>query len=83
MKRLLGLLAVSMLFLTACGNYKGTVIEKTDTSFILEVTSDNSETETPVHEEIHLIDPTKFRGSASSFEELKEGDRVTVVPAKL
>ncbi|TWT00571.1 hypothetical protein [Planomicrobium sp. CPCC 101079] len=83
MKRLLGLLIGSMLFLAACGNYEGTVIEKTDSSFILEVTTDNSKAGSPVHEKIYLIDPTIFSGAARSFEELKEGDRVTVVPAEL
>ncbi len=72
----------SVLFLSACGNYQGTVAEKREASFMLEVTSDDAEAESLVHE-IHLTDQTIFSGAISAFEELAEGDQVLVVPADL
>ncbi|TWT27045.1 hypothetical protein [Planomicrobium sp. CPCC 101110] len=72
----------SMLFLAACGSYKGTVVGKTDSSFMLEAASANSEAEPLVHE-IHLIDQTTFDRDISAFEELEIGDQVRVVPADL
>ncbi|MDN7242548.1 hypothetical protein QWY14_12100 [Planococcus sp. N028] len=82
MKKLLSLIVGSLLLLTACGNYEGTVTEKTDSSFMLEVTSGNSEAESSV-QEMHLTDHTIFSGAISTFEELEVGDQVVVVPAKL
>ncbi|TWT08010.1 hypothetical protein FQV26_09425 [Planococcus sp. CPCC 101016] len=79
MKRLLSILAVLLLFLSACGDYEGTVTEKRDTSFMLEVPSDNSEEE-PIFHEMHLTDGTIFKGSISTYEELEEGDKVRVIP---
>lgn len=78
MKRALGMLVILMMFLSACGTYKGTVTEKKEASFILEVPANNPE-ETTSHE-MHLNDGTRFSGSITSFEELEEGDQVRVIP---
>lgn len=80
MKRLLGVLVILMLFLTACGNIEGIVTEKKEAGFIVETSPTGSESET---QEIHLIDLTTFSGAVSSFEELEVGHRVRVVPADL
>ncbi|MBX0314067.1 YobA family protein [Planococcus glaciei] len=78
MKKLLGILIILLFLLAACGNYEGTVVEKKDSSFMVELPSGNSEV---VVEEMQLIDLTTFSGDVSSFEELEVGDRVIVVPA--
>lgn len=78
MKRLLSVLIFLLFLLAACGNYEGTVVEKKDSSFMLELSSENSEV---VVEEMQLIDLMTFSGDVSSFEELEVGDRVIVVPA--
>lgn len=80
MKRLLSVLVILMLFLTACGNIDGIVTEKKEASFIVETSSNHSE---PEIQEIHLVDITTFSGAVGSFEELEEGQRVRVVPANL
>lgn len=80
MKRLLSVLVLLMLFLTACGNIDGIVTEKKEAGFVVEVPSSGSEAET---QEIHLIDITTFSGEISSFEELEIGQQVRVVPADL
>ncbi|WP_394119894.1 hypothetical protein [Planococcus donghaensis] len=79
MKRLLGMLVILLLVLSACGNYNGKVIEKKDVSFIIEEPSDDPEEEPVVHE-MHMNDGTVFKGSISSFEELEVGDQVRVIP---
>ena len=79
MKGFLSLIAGSMLVLAACGSYEGVVTEKTDSSFIVNVSPGNSEAESTEHE-MHLTDHTIFSGKVSSFEELEEGDHVLVVP---
>lgn len=77
MKKLLSLLAVSMLGLTACGTFEGTVVEKTEASFLLELPNEGPEAESDVVE-IFLNDDTRFSGAISSFDELKEGQYVQV-----
>ncbi|WKA49428.1 hypothetical protein QWY22_10980 [Planococcus liqunii] len=77
MKRLLSVLIFLLFLLAACGNYEGTVVEKKDSSFMLELSSGNSEV---VVEEMQLIDLMTFSGDVSSFEELEVGDQVIVVP---
>lgn len=80
MKRLFVLVMSATLFLTGCGNYKGDITEKTDSSFKIEVgTNDDTKQESIVHE-IHLTDETIFSGTAILFEELEVGDSVLVVP---
>lgn len=79
MKRLLGIMVLLIILLSACGDYEGTVTEKKESSFILEVPSNNSTEESIVHE-MHLTDGTIFKGSISTFEELQEGDKVKVIP---
>lgn len=80
MKRLLAMVVIFTAFLTACGSYEGTVTEKKDASFIMEVSSGDPEEATL---EMHLTDGTIFKGSISSFDELEEGDQVRVVPFDL
>ncbi len=70
------LLIGSMLFLTACGNIEGVVIDKTDSSFTVQVSTNNTE----VNNEIYLTDLTTFSGTITSFEELEIGNDVIVVP---
>ncbi|MGM0897003.1 MAG: hypothetical protein ACQEV0_03835 [Bacillota bacterium] len=77
-KKLLSLLIVSIVFLMGCGNLEGTVTEKTEASFLLEVSTDDSRQD-PI-QEIFMTDHTVFSGSISTFEELEKGDRVTVAP---
>lgn len=81
MMKMLGILIILTVFLSACGSYEGTVTEKTDSSFIMEVSSNDSEDETLI--ELHLTDGTVFKGSIRSFDELEEGDQVRVVPFDL
>ncbi|MFK8794006.1 hypothetical protein [Planococcus plakortidis] len=57
---------------------EGTVAEKKEASFIVEVKSDDSRQDPT--QEIFLTDHTEFSGAISSFEELEEGDRVNVTP---
>ena len=78
MKRLLRMLVILLLILSACGNYEGTVTEKKETSFIIEVPS-NGAGETAAYE-MHLNDGTVFKGAISTYEELKVGDQVRVIP---
>lgn len=80
MKRLLVLVISVTLFLTACGNYKGTVTEKTDSSFKIEIGANDDTKEEPIVHEIHLTDETIFSGTVTLFEELEVGDPVLVVP---
>lgn len=77
MKKLLVLLAFSLLILSACGTFEGTVVEKTDASFLLELPSEGEEAESDVVE-IFLNDDTKFSGTIRSFEELQQGQYVQV-----
>lgn len=77
-KKLLSLLIISFVFLTGCGRLEGTVAEKKEASFIVEVKSDDSRQDPT--QEIFLTDHTEFSGAISSFEELEEGDRVNVTP---
>lgn len=77
-KKLISLLIISLVFLTGCGRLEGTVAEKTEASFILEVHTDDARQDAT--EEIFLTDHTEFSGAVSSFEELEEGDRVKVTP---
>ncbi|ALS76368.1 hypothetical protein AUC31_14700 [Planococcus rifietoensis] len=77
-KKLLSLLIISLVFLTGCGRLEGTVAEKKEASFIVEVRSDDSRQDPT--QEIFLTDHTEFSGAISSFEELEEGDRVNVTP---
>ncbi|ANU17948.1 hypothetical protein BBI11_13285 [Planococcus maritimus] len=78
MKKLLGLVVMASMLLAGCGSLQGTVSEMTEASFILEVESDDAR-QAPT-EEIFMTDHTEFIGAVSSFEELKEGDRVKVTP---
>lgn len=78
MKKLLGVLAALVPFLSACGSYEGTVIEKKEASFIMELSSTDSDEMASL--EMHLTDGTLFKGSVNSFEELEEGDQVRVIP---
>lgn len=75
-KKLLIVLVISLVFLTGCGRLQGTVAEKKEASFIVEVRSDDSRQDPT--QEIFLTDHTEFIGAANSFEELEEGDRVKV-----
>ncbi|WP_146747850.1 hypothetical protein [Planococcus maitriensis] len=77
-KKLIGLLIISSVLLAGCGSLQGTVAEKAEASFILEVSSDDSRQ--PPSEEIHLTDHTVFSGAINTFEELEVGDRVEVAP---
>ena len=81
MKRLLSIMVVLIILLSACGDYEGIVIEKKDSSFILEVPTD--EPEEPIVHEMHPTDGTIFRGSISTFEELEKGDKVQVIPFRV
>lgn len=78
MKKSLGILVILMIFLTACGSYEGTVTEKKESSFIMELPSDDPAKKTTL--EMHLTDGTIFKGSISTFDELEEGDQVRVIP---
>ena len=80
MKRRLCVLVFIVLFLTGCGNIDGIVTKKKEASFIIETSSNGSESE---NEEIFLVDITTFSGAVSSFEELEVGHQVRVVPADL
>ncbi|MBB5178760.1 hypothetical protein HNQ44_000182 [Planomicrobium koreense] len=80
MKRMFSVLGILILFLAGCGTIDGTVNEKKEASFIVEISSNGSEPET---EEVFLIDITTFSGAISSFEELEVGHQVQVVPAEL
>ena len=64
------------------GGFEGVVTEKTDTSFMVEVTSFNFETGSTIHE-VHMTDHTLFKGKVSSFDELEEGSLVRVMPFDL
>lgn len=64
------------------GGFEGVVTEKTDSSFMVEVTSFNFETGTTIYE-VHLTDHTLFKGTAHEFEEMEEGALVRVVPFDL
>lgn len=77
-KKLLGLLIFSTIVLAGCGSLQGTVSEKTEASFFLEVETDDSRQD-PL-QEIFMTDHTEFIGAASSFKELEEGDSVKVTP---
>ncbi|MDN5709983.1 MAG: hypothetical protein L0G95_11125, partial [Planococcus sp. (in: firmicutes)] len=77
-KKLLGLFIISSILLTGCGSLYGTVAEKTEASFMLDVQTDDARQEP--FQEIFMTDHTEFVGAASSFEELEEGDRVKVTP---
>lgn len=77
-KKRLGLFIISSILLTGCGSLHGTVAEKTEASFMLDVQTDDARQD-PI-QEIFLTDHTEFIGAASSFEELEEGDRVKVTP---
>lgn len=77
MKRMFSLLVI-LLVLSACGNYEGTVAEKKETSFIVEVPSNDAGGTTAY--EMHLNDGTVFKGAIGSYEELKVGDQVRVIP---
>ena len=77
MKKLLVLLVGPLLLLSACGTFEGTVVEKTEASFLLELPSEGKEAESDVVE-IFLNDDTRFSGTISSFEELEQGHYVKV-----
>ena len=77
-KKLLGLFIISSILLTGCGSLHGTVAEKTEASFMLDVQTDDARQEP--FQEIFMTDHTEFVGAARSFEELEEGDRVKVTP---
>ncbi|MGH2318014.1 hypothetical protein ACRC6Q_09605 [Planococcus sp. SE5232] len=79
MKRLLGILVILLIALSACGDYEGEVTEKKDVSFIIEVPTDDPEEEPVVHE-MHQNDGTVFKGAISSYEELEVGHQVRVIP---
>lgn len=81
MKKMLGILIILMIFLSACGSYEGTVTEKTDSSFIMEVSSNDPEDVMLI--EMNLTDDTVFKGAISTFDELEVGDQVRVVPFDL
>lgn len=78
MKRLLGMLVIFLLVLSACGNYEGIVTEKKETSFIVEVPSNDAGGKTAY--EMHMNDGTVFKGAINSYEELEVGDQVRVIP---
>ncbi|ANU20111.1 hypothetical protein BBI15_07725 [Planococcus plakortidis] len=77
-KKLIGLIIIASILLAGCGSLEGTVAEKAEASFILEVESDDAR-QAPT-QEIFLTDHTEFIGAASSFEQLEKGDRVKVTP---
>ncbi|WP_422122351.1 DUF4181 domain-containing protein [Planococcus sp. X10-3] len=64
------------------GGFEGVVTEKTDTSFMVEVTSFNFETGPTIHE-VHMTDHTQFKGKVLGFDDLKEGTLVRVMPFDL
>ncbi|WP_240033975.1 DUF4181 domain-containing protein [Planococcus salinus] len=64
------------------GGFEGVVTEKTDTSFMVEVTSFNFGTGSTVHE-VHMTDHTLFKGEVRGFDELEEGTLVRVMPFDL
>ncbi|TAA65830.1 DUF4181 domain-containing protein [Planococcus salinarum] len=64
------------------GGFEGVVTEKTDTSFMVEVTSFNLEIGPTIHE-VHMTDDTLFKGEVRGFDELEEGTLVRVRPFDL
>lgn len=64
------------------GIVEGVVTEKADTSFTVEVTSNTFWGGTSF-EEVHLSNATIFKGKVATYEELEEGDQVSVMPFDL
>lgn len=64
------------------GLVEGVVTEKAEASFTVEVTSNTFWGGTSV-EEVHLTDATIFKGKVATYEELEEGDQVSVIPFDL
>ena len=64
------------------GGFEGVVTEKTDTSFMVQVTSFNFESDPTIHE-VHMTDYTMFKGEVRGFDELEEGTLVRVMPFDL
>lgn len=64
------------------GGFEGVVTEKTDTSFMVEVTSFNLELGPTIYE-VHMTEYTLFKGEVRGFDELEEGTFVRVMPFDL
>lgn len=64
------------------GIIEGVVTEKAETSFTVEVRSNGLWGGSSV-EEVHLTDATIFKGNVTTYEELEEGDMVSVMPFDL